>query len=46
MIGNKTYDSDAPDEDLRSIEMIAPHRENRKISPTQDGRALQAKMNR
>jgi len=42
LIGDKAYDSDALDEELREegIEMIAPHRENRKSSPTQDGRAL------
>ena len=42
LIGDKAYDSDALDEELKEvgIEMIAPHRGNRKSSPTQDGRAL------
>jgi hypothetical protein len=42
MLGDKAYDSDRLDETLAtkwSIEMIAPHRSNRKV-PTQDGRAL------
>ena len=43
LIGDKAYDSDALDERLRrerGIEMIAPHRRNRKRRRTQDGRAL------
>ena len=43
IIGDKAYDSDALDEDLDSecIEMIAPHRRNRKpANATQDGRPL------
>ena len=42
LIGDKAYDSDPLDAELASaaIEMIAPHRENRKQPPTQDGRAL------
>ena len=42
LIGDKAYDSDALDEELKEvgIEMIAPHRDNRKSAPTQDGRAL------
>jgi transposase len=42
LIGDKAYDSDALDEDLKEegIEMIAPHRVNRKRPPTQDGRTL------
>ncbi len=43
IIGDKAYDSDALDEDLDSecIEMIAPHRRNRKPgNATQDGRPL------
>lgn len=42
MIGDKAYDSDKLDAALeaQSIEMIAPHRGNRKKPPTQDGRAL------
>ncbi len=42
LIGDKTYDSDPLDEALeeRGIEMIAPHRNNRKKKKTQDGRKL------
>jgi transposase len=43
LIGDKAYDSDDLDEDLRKegIEMIAPHRSNRlKKNKTQDGRKL------
>ncbi len=44
MIGDKAYDSDGLDQQLkeeRSIEMIAPHRMNRRRrEPTQDGRPL------
>ncbi|MCP3368689.1 transposase [Bradyrhizobium cajani] len=42
LIGDRAYDSDALDEELRSqgIEMIAPHRSNRVRSLTQDGRRL------
>jgi transposase len=42
LIGDKAYDSDPLDEELRKqgIEMIAPHRSNRKQAPTQDGRRL------
>ena len=43
LIGGKACDSDALDERLRrerGIEMIAPHRRNRKRRRTQDGRAL------
>ncbi len=42
MIGDRAYDSDALRERLarRGIELIAPHRSNRKKPPTQDGRAL------
>ncbi len=43
VIGDKTYDSDALDEALaeQGIEMIAPHRSNRKPERvTQDGRSL------
>jgi transposase len=41
LIGDKAYDSDALDETLKQqgVEMIAPHRSNRKLK-TQDGRAL------
>ena len=43
IIGDKAYDSDALDEQLaeQDIEMIAPHRQNRRPETrTQDGRAL------
>ena len=41
LIGDKAYDSDVLDESLKSqgVEMIAPHRSNRKLK-TQDGRRL------
>jgi len=42
LIGDKAYDSDPLDEELaeRGIELIAPHRANRKKPATQDGRKL------
>ena len=42
MIGDRAYDSDPLDEELRNdgIEMIAPHRSNRSKLPTQDRRRL------
>lgn len=43
LLGDRAYDSDPLDEQLRSrygIEMIAPHRRNRKRAKTQDGRKL------
>lgn len=42
LIGDKAYDSDPLDEELAEagIEMIAPHKANRKKAPTQDGRVL------
>ena len=42
LIGDRAYDSDSLDEALaeRGIEMIAPHRRNRRKSKTQDGRNL------
>ena len=43
LIGDRAYDSDPLDAKLlreRGIELIAPHRGNRKRSPTQDGRVL------
>jgi transposase len=42
MIGDKAYDSDPLDKELReqSVELIAPHKSNRKKPPTQDGRSL------
>jgi transposase len=41
LIGNKAYDSDKLDSSLKKqgVEMIAPHRSNRKLK-TQDGRCL------
>ena len=43
MIGDKAYDSDPLDERLRNeygMELIAPHKVNRKKPKTQDGRPL------
>jgi transposase len=42
LIADKGYDSDPLDEYLRKadVELIAPHRSNRKRKKTQDGRAL------
>ena len=42
LVGDRAYDSDSLDEQLaqRGIEMIAPHRKNRKKARTQDGRRL------
>ena len=42
LIGDRAYDSDPLDRDLREqgVEMIAPHRRNRKRPKTQDGRPL------
>jgi len=43
MIGDRGYDSDGLDARLRSergIELIAPHRSNRKRAKAQDGRVL------
>lgn len=42
LIGDKAYDSDPLDETLADvgIEMIAPHKRNRKKAVTQDGRPL------
>jgi transposase len=42
LIGDKGYDSDPLDGTMarQGIELIAPHRENRKRPPTQDGRPL------
>src|SRR3989442_8420429 len=42
LIGDRAYDSDKLDDELREdgIEMIAPHRSNRKKRKTQDGRRL------
>ena len=43
VIGDKAYDSDKLDETLlkeRGVELIAPHKKNRKKPKTQDGRKL------
>ena len=42
LIGDKAYDSDPLDAELKEegIEMIAPHKANRKKPSTQDGRVL------
>ena len=42
LIGDRAYDSDPLDEELRKdgIEMIAPHRSNRSKPPTQGRRRL------
>lgn len=42
LIGDKAYDSDPLDEELAQfgIELIAPHKRNRKRAKTQDGRKL------
>jgi hypothetical protein len=42
LIGDRAYDSDPPDAELRNqgIEMIAPHNSNRAKRATQDGRRL------
>ena len=43
LIGDRAYDSDGLDERVREergIELIAPHRPNRKRAVTQDGRPL------
>ena len=43
LVGDKAYDSDKLDDDLRKkhgVEMIAPHRQNRTKAKTQDGRKL------
>ena len=49
LIGDRAYDSDPLDDRLREergIELIAPHRSNRKRSRTQDGRALRRYVRR
>ena len=42
LIGDRAYDSDQADAKLaaQGIELIAPHRANRRKPPTQDGRVL------
>jgi transposase len=48
LIGDKAYDSDKLDDELRKtgIEMIAPHRSNRRKRATQDGRRLRRSQRR
>ena len=49
IIGDKAYDSDKLDnclEQERGIELIAPHKRNRKKAPTQDGRKLRRYVRR
>lgn len=49
LIGDKAYDSDSLDERLMkrwAIEVIAPHRGNRRRPPTQDGRPLRRRRRR
>jgi transposase len=49
LIGDRAYDSDGLDARLleqRGIEMIAPHRGNRRRSLTQDGRSLRRYVRR
>ena len=43
LIGDKAYDSDRVDpviEEKYGVELIAPHKRNRRAAPTQDGRKL------
>ena len=42
LIGDKAYDSDPLDASLsdRGVDMVAPHKKNRKKAATQDGRRL------
>ena len=48
LIGDKAYDSDKLDAKLeeQGIELIAPHRSNRTVPQTQDGRALRRTVRR
>jgi transposase len=49
LIGDKAYDSDPLDERLMNewaIEVIAPHRDNRRRPSTQDGRPLRRRRRR
>src|SRR5512139_3283825 len=48
LIGDKAYDSDRLDDDLKNdgIEMIAPHRKNRALQKTQDGRKFRRYIRR
>ena len=42
LLADRAYDSDPLDEALagQGVELVAPHRKNRKKAPTQDGRVL------
>lgn len=44
LVGDKAYDSDGLDKELKrkGIELIAPHKRNRKKKKAQDGRQLRA----
>ena len=48
LIGDRAYDSDGLDEQLaeKGVEMIAPHKNNRKKNKTQDGRKLRRNKRR
>lgn len=49
IIGDRAYDSDPLDKEMRDkygIEIVAPHKENRKKAPTQDGRVLRRYIRR
>ena len=49
LIGDKAYDSDKLDKSLEQelgVELIAPHKRNRKKKPTQDGRKLRRYVRR
>ena len=48
LIGDLAYDSDPLDKKLlkRKIKLIAPHKQNRKRKPTQDGRVLRRYVRR
>jgi transposase len=49
LVGDRAYDSDPLDQrlrDERGIELICPHRTNRKRAKTQDGRALRRYVRR
>ena len=48
LIGDRAYDSDPLDAELAAegIELIAPHKSNRKKAPTQDGRILRRYLRR
>src|SRR6478672_9139833 len=48
LIGDRAYDSDPLDDELRNdgIEMVAPHRSNRSKPPTQNRRRLSRYMRR